>query len=130
MTSPFKWYWNHGSEPESYQGGLATRDEAIAAARADDAHVSFTIVEANKKVPTTDIFTAEDVIERYEEHNEGCWGEDGSMIVAENAEKKELETMLSDALSAWMDKHDLHGRAFMFDDMRNEEYFPAERTAQ
>ncbi|CAN7301035.1 hypothetical protein LJR231_001532 [Phyllobacterium sp. LjRoot231] len=132
MTNPFLWYWAHGAEPESYSVvDVSTREAAIAAARADDAHVhGFTIIEANKKVPTTNIFDADNVLEQYEEHNEESWGEDGSMIHAESAQKAELEKMLADALWVWMGKHGLHGHNYCFGETRNEEYFPAERTVQ
>lgn len=125
MTKPFFWYWASGQEPESYAGETSSREAVIAAAIAEGAQEDgFTIIEANFKTLATNVFSAENVIEQYEELNYECWGEDGSMIHTTKEQDAELEGMLNQALLTWMDKHEMHGYPFAFHTTRNKEYFP------
>lgn len=119
----YKWYFGGGSCPEMYMAE-ESRESAIAAGWSSYPEGDFTVVEADKAKPTCDVFAADWIIERYEECNEECWGEDGADIATTIAQERELEKQLGETLRAWMDKHDLHGRVWSFGNTRNEEYFP------
>lgn len=118
------WYYGVGREPEVYYGGENSREEALKQAWGEYPEGGFTIIEADKSVPTFDVLPADYVLERYEECNEECWGEDGADISPTGEQERELEKALADALQAWMDKHKLRGRVWNFGHMRNEEYIP------
>jgi hypothetical protein len=64
------------------------------------------------------------VLEKLEEHNDECWGEDGVEIKPTPAQGKELEGALSAVLRSWLRKHDLTPPVWAFGHMRNMEYFP------
>ena len=125
----FKWYFGGGELPESYLAETS-KDAAIAAGWASYPEGDFTVVEADKAKPNFDVFPADWIIERYEECNEECWGEDGADIAPTIEQERELETQLGETLRAWMDKHNLHGRVWMFGETRNEEYFPRKADAE
>ena len=123
----FKWYYAVGTlEPETYTGACASREEAIAQARAEDGDAyGFVIVEADKSVPHCDVFDADHVLEQFEESNEERWGEDGPDLGDTPAQHRDLEKMLADAFEAWFTKHNIKREGWNFDVMRNEEKFPA-----
>lgn len=130
----FKWWWAVGtSEPEIYHGPCDTREEAIDTARGDyGAELGFVIVEADRSVPTCNIFDSDRVLEDYEEHNEECWGEDGADLGPSGEQQRDLENMLRDTLDAWFKKHSISQRGWAFSDQRNQETFepePATKTA-
>lgn len=126
-NNPMYWWMGYGKEPESYQGPYATKDEAIAMGKVE-AHAEgagFTIVEANSKVMSVDIFDSLWIDEQLEEHNEECWGEDGMPhLVSLPEHSRELEQALAATLKAWLDKYNLWPHVWSFDVMQNEEYFP------
>jgi hypothetical protein len=127
----FKWYWGSGPEPECMWGAEDTRDAILRVARLE-AGGPFLIQCADKALPSTSCFDADQVIEQYEEHNEGCWGEDGAEVDATPEQKRELEAKLADCLDRWMRKHGAHGRAWSFGVVRHSEFFdeqPAEASA-
>lgn len=120
----FAWYFGIGKHPDVYYAGGDTREQTIAQAWGDYPEGGFSIVEADRAVPSFDCFRGDRVLEDYEEHNEECWGEDGADIDASAGECRELEVALAATLQAWMDKHDKRGKLWSFGDTRNEEYFP------
>ena len=122
----FHWYWGYGVEPEVMYGQEDTRDAILQVARLESDGAAFTIVEADKQVPDCNIFDAGRVLEDYDDHNEECWGEDGSEITPTREQELELESALGAVLKNWMDKHALHGKAWAFGVQRNREYFPAQ----
>jgi len=119
----YLWYYGGGSQPDMYYAA-DSRDDAIKQGWGTYPEGDFSIVEADKAVPSFEVLPADYVIERYEECNEECWGEDGAEINATPAQERELEAALGAALQAWMDKHNLRGRVWNFGHMRNEEHFP------
>lgn len=119
----FKWYFGGGAQPEYYTQE-ESREAALRAARIDYPEGDFTICEADKAVPSHDVFDGGHIIERFEELNEDCWGEDGAEIHPTGEQRRELEAALSATLKDWMDKHGLNGRVWSFGTTRNEEYFP------
>lgn len=125
----FLWYYGGGKEPETYHGAEKSRDEAIHQAWGEYPEGDFTIAEADKAVPTFGVLPADWVLERYEECNEECWGEDGADISATGDQERELEKILGEALEMWMDRHGLRGRVWNFGQTRNEEYFPRKEVA-
>lgn len=120
----YRWYYGAGKEPEMYDGSELTRDAALSQAWGQYPAGDFTILEADKTRPTFDVLPAGWIIERYEECNEECWGEDGAEIHANPEQERELERALGKALKAWMDKHKKLGRVWAVGNTRNEEYFP------
>ena len=122
----FKWYVAEGKEPEVYQETCDTFEEALAIGKRDYSKWGFTIVEADKALPTCDVFDADQIIERYEELNEDCWGEDGAEISPTSAQQRELEMRLSLVLKEWMTEHDLSGRAWSFGETRFEQFYPGQ----
>ena len=127
----FCWYWGRGQEPEHCHGPEDTREAILQVAELEtEGRGDFTIIEADKATPSTEMFSCGDVLEQYEEFNAECWGEDGADFhhVTPDAER-ELESALSAALYAWMEKHDCHGYAYLFGRQRNVEYFPAKAGA-
>lgn len=124
----FKWYWGYGSEPESYYGEEDSREAILQVAYDESDGRAFTIIEADKSIPTFNIFDADRVIEDYEERNEECWGEDGFDGGLPSKLKRELEVRLSNTFKRWMEKHGLT-KTWAFGTSRNQEYFP-ERTAE
>lgn len=122
----FFWWWATGSdsEPETYNGPCATRDEAIAEARGNDGEeLGFVIVEADRAVPSNEIFDVDYVMERYEECNEECWGEDGMDLDVTNEQGRDLEKMLAETFDAWFKKHGIGRCGWCFETMRNQETF-------
>lgn len=123
----FQWYWGWGQEPETFSGTFKSGDEAAQAARAAVAHdfdcEGFTVVEADKTLTRSDVFTAGEVLERFGMRNEECWSEDGFDPVVSDADRRDLEGKLADCLGRWLRKHNLHrGRAFHT--VRVNDYFP------
>lgn len=121
----FNWWMAIGHDPEAYTGPYDSRDQAIAQAKSEDGdRDGFTIAEADKSIANGNPFDADQILERFEEVNEECWGEDGMEVHPTNAQATELEGILFEAFTMWMDRHKLTPRPFRFDTMRNEEYFP------
>lgn len=123
----FRWWMAIGKGPESYTGPYDSREQAVMQALSEDGReCGYTIVEADSSKAGHDVFCADWTLERYEECNEECWGEDGADIEATPAQKRDLEAMLAAALEAWFDKHGNRPRPWAFGTMRNEEYVPPE----
>jgi hypothetical protein len=123
----FKWYWGRGSEPDVYWGGEDSREAIIEVARDDVDGESFTIIEADKSIPTFNVFDADNVLDSYVDHNEECWGEDGPDFDATLVAKNELELALANVLQEWMRKHSLI-KTWSFGTSRNQESFPEEKS--
>lgn len=127
----FKWWWGYGQYPAFFcDRSFDTRDEAISDARSAHPLGGWLIVEAveaikaDPEVTTTDIFDSDKILERYFEYNEDCWSPNGPGIAPTREQELELEADLKNSLTAWMDRHNLHGRVWTLALMRNEEYFP------
>lgn len=121
--NPFNWYYTQDQEIWQPAG---SRQNAINCGRDEYEGGAFYICEANLQQLSDGFFDAELVVEKFEEHNEECWGEDGADITLPAAEAvKELEDALAKAFSAWRAKHLPHLKAWAFDEMRNEELIPA-----
>jgi len=119
----FAWYMAIGKNPESYTGPYASREQAVMQALSEDGkEYGFTIIEADQVKSSDDIFDADHVFERFEEYNEECWGEDGADIEATAPQRADLERMLSEALTAWFEKHGTRPCSWAFGNTRNEEY--------
>ncbi|GLQ09217.1 hypothetical protein GCM10007913_11490 [Devosia yakushimensis] len=121
-TGVYKWYWGHGPFPEHYHGGVATGDEALALAREHFPNGDFCIVEADKTLPSTDCFDAGDILDRFEDKNIECWGENGFDTPITSAEKRELEQKLADCFARWLRKHGL-ATGHNLNDIRKTDYF-------
>ena len=122
----FKWYWGRGSEPDVYWGEEDSREAIIQVARDEGDGECFTIVEADKSIPSFDVFDADNVLDNYYDHNEECWGEDGPDVEATLVAKQELERALANIFQEWMVKHKLT-KTWSFGTMRNHEFFPEEK---
>lgn len=121
----FGWYWGYGEEPEMMYGPEETRDAILQVARSESDGAGFTICEADKSVLSFDIFDAGQIMDQYEEHNEECWGEDGSDVALTRAAEQSLEAALAATFEAWAKANDATGKAWAFGTTRNTEYFPA-----
>ncbi len=120
----FQWYWGRGREPECMWGPEDTRDAILQVARTESDGQDFTICEADKSVPSFNIFDAGQVMEQYEEHNIECWSEDGPDIAMTRDAEKDLEAALADAFEKWARANDAVGNAWCFGTQRHTEYFP------
>lgn len=123
----YVWYFGAGDCPEMYYAA-ESREDAIKQGWISYPEGDFTIAEADKAIPSFDVFPADWLLERYEECNEECWGEDGAEINATPTQERELEKIMGDALEMWMDRHNLRGRVWSFGNTRNEEYFPVKEV--
>lgn len=123
----FKWWYGYGQDPKSYMGPCDTREEAIATLRNSGGG---TIVEADKAIATSYIFDIDDVMQRFVEANEECWGEDGCETNHTREQSNELENMLGAALEAWFEKYPAaKPEVWNFGTERNREYIaPKEET--
>lgn len=122
----FFWWWAYGtSDPEIFNGPFGTREEAIEAAKSSDGEITgFTITEADRCIPRVDIFSADEVFERFEERNCECWDEDGGPGVdCTRDQEKDLEAMLAAAFEEWFKKHQIQRAGWAFGVMRNTEVF-------
>jgi hypothetical protein len=82
---------------------------------------AFTIVEANKETLRPLEFDGDDLMERFDEHNETCWGEDGMDEAVPHDAVAELVADLNRAAKAWLDRHRADIKVWCFGDQRNEE---------
>ena len=119
----YQWYYGVGAEPEYFYGGYGSREEATRAGWLNYPEGDFAVTEADKEAPSYNVMPADWIIERYEEYNEQCWGEDGADIAPTPEQERELEALLGAALELWMKKHDLSGRVWSFGHTRSKEYF-------
>lgn len=119
----YKWYYGGGSCPENFYAAEGGRDDAVREGWANYPEGDFTVCEADKALPSFEVMPADWIIERYEECNEECWGEDGADIAPSNEQERELEAAMAETLKSWMVKHGLQGRVWNFGNTRAEEYF-------
>lgn len=119
----YQWYYFSGEEPEYCRGGFGAREEAVAQGWLEYPEGGFSVIEADKQTPSFDCIPGDWVVERYEECNEECWGEDGADIAPTPEQYRELEASLAAVLEVWMKKHDLTGHVWSFGATRNQEYF-------
>lgn len=124
-NEPWQWWWGEGEQPERYHGPCNSRQEAIDEALSSNTappYSLFTICEATVGRLDDNHLDADWVIERFNEHNEDAADPDGDGVIDQTTpeQDRELEAMLKAAWVAWREKHNL-GRAFMFDQTRNEE---------
>ena len=125
-SRPWRWYWGYGSQPEVYQGNVATRDEAIAAAMTaaaaeDDRCLDcMTIACARPMKLADDCFDADNVLDTWHDQNEDAADEDGELSMKpSHQQKQELERALEAAFTAWRTRHVL-GQAWSLE-FRSEE---------
>lgn len=122
----FWWWWQIGTDncPETYRGPCETREQAIAEAQAEEGNeLGFVLVEADREVPSCEIFRADRVLDDYGEHNEECWGEDGADVQCTGAQERDLEEMLAATFDAWFKKYKISQRGWCFATQRNQETF-------
>jgi hypothetical protein len=120
----FKWWCGGGQQPEAYSGPYDTREEALTQGKADYPEGHFTICEADKATVSFDMFSAGDLLERLDEHNLECWGEDGMDVHLKPEQERSLEAHMAAAFEAWMDQSKETPSAWCFGETRAEEYFP------
>lgn len=100
------WWWHQGAEDccEVYSGSAPTRAEAETAARAEgepDGEEVFCLIYGGKEKLSYDIFDFDHVHERFGEHNEEAWGDDGCECSATSAQQLDLERRLEVAFREW-----------------------------
>lgn len=116
---PLQWWW---SENEESYFPAGSREEAIAEAVAsiEEPGSTFQICRARRGVLRNNFFSAERLLEEFEDHNDELWGPDGPDAKVPPAAGAELERMLSEAFAAWHAKHRPY-RAWSLVDMQDEE---------
>lgn len=121
----FFWWWAVGTrDPEVCTGPCDSREQAIAEARGNDGNEEgFIILEADRMVPSTEIFDADDVLGRYGEVNEECWSEDSFDLECSREQERDLESMLNETFAAWFEKHGIGRGGWAFHTVRNKETF-------
>lgn len=125
----FKWWWGYGTEPETCHGPFDSREAAITDANGADGN-GFTIMEADKAVPTYDIFDAGQVFERFIECNEEVFHEDdGVGGPSEVPVDRELEIALMDVFRKWVETHDAAPAVWYFGVTRSQQYILPEKEA-
>lgn len=128
----FAWYMGAGKDPESCHGPYATREDAIAEGRGYGHDNGFTVMEADKAVPS--LPDADDLISEFLDNNEELADPDGDCFGTDFKASREQEDELTAAVQLvfrdWLDKHKLWPTVWAFGAMRNQEYFaPAEVSA-
>ena len=121
----WRWYWGRGGDPEVFNEAGDTREEALGEAESeygdDERPATVTICEGRPEALSDDCFFADDVLERWDDHNAEKASEDGELHMdPDAAQKRELEEALRDAFSAWRKKHGL-GRAWTLETRKVEE---------
>lgn len=100
----FRWYVAHEEEAEYFDASADTREAALAEGLKKYGDTPFVLIEADKFILSYDIFDAYRIIEKMEDHNEECWGEDGLDMGEDfdGASRLELEAFLAAALQGWL----------------------------
>ena len=126
VPNPYLWFHAPYADSESWDGGCATRKEAIEEGRIEYGNSDFAICEANKALVSpnfNEAFYAESIIEELVDNNEECWGENGQGV--ENyGPVSDLRRRLCTAVTGWLIQHPWKGHNF--DDVRIREEIPAE----
>lgn len=122
--SVYLWYWGAGDEPTAWKGPFPSGDQAMAAARSAALADGFTIVDADRIVPTIEgIFDAQDILGRfYGNTNYDIWATEPADIILTGIEKAELELKLKDCLHRWLRKHCLDDKTKLHT-IRARDYF-------
>ena len=126
VTNPYLWFYAPHGAAESWEGGCATREEAIDEGRESYAPCSFVICEANKAMVGpffNDGYLAENIIEELIEKSEECWGE-GDQNMEAHGPTDDPARRLRDAVAGWLTEHPWKG--WNFGDVRRQEEIPAE----
>jgi hypothetical protein len=122
------WYYAGSEDAEHWFGALATRDEAIAAGKADHGQDPFWVCFGCKMKHALDVFDddLDGVTCAFENANEDMFGEDGQGSPEEewtDKQRKDLAARLNATFAAWAKEHG-HDRAYMLD-MRSAEQVPS-----
>lgn len=105
------WWWGEGDEPEVYHGPHSSREAALADAEGNaEAGSTVTLCTAQHVPLQDDIFTADEIMEKFEDYNEQCWGEDGpnASLTLPPGAVKELESMINGAWKQWREKYEAY----------------------
>jgi len=120
----FRWWWSENQEDWT---PAPTREAAIAAARARCEGGAFYICKADQEAFTDDIFSADDIKDMFEVHNEEVLNPDDTLPSDLPDEAwAELTGALRDTFAAWRQKHQ-PWKPWALANIQNEEHFPAER---
>lgn len=112
---PFRW-WVSSDGGEMFHTECETRDEAIREARGYGGSI---IAECQQQDFDLGL-TGDNVIEQLYSQNEEIIG-DGDFIQCTKEQTKDLGDMVTAAILAWADKHNIHTTAWTFGDVRNRE---------
>ena len=123
MTDWLWWYSFDGGE--RYRGPCVSREQAIQDGRdevgEDYDYEEFEICEARKGRLQTALFR--NIGERLDDLNDDVGDPEGDANSADvtDAQWRDLERRLNDAVSAWADANDIHKNVWMFAETRNHE---------
>ena len=118
----FRWYWGATDAPETFHGPFDTADLARATAASARPQGDYSVVEADRPVADAHIFSADEIMARFEERNAFCWDGEGFNVALTSFEKDELTAKLGDCFARWLRKHALD-RGTMLHQIRAKDYF-------
>jgi hypothetical protein len=126
------WGWWAGADcGERFSlGPFATREEAVDEGRRYWGGDTFDIIEAIQGEPNLRV-SGNDLLEWLDERNEDHWDKDGDCTVftsdISKEARRELGNVVSAAIAAWVERHNVSVKSFMFADTRNEDVIQEDR---
>ena len=117
------------------RGPYGTRAEIVAEL---DGHLpgeTFTIIEASKGRCDYRVFCVDSFFQALDDANYDNLDHDGDGTVIDTVtpeQERDLESMVNDAIEAWIKKHSLETEPWVFAETRNEEFYvvqPANATS-
>lgn len=126
------WYYASSEDAEHWFGARATREEAIAAGRAEYPDQAFHITIGDKMMHQLDVFDndLDSVVSAFQNTNEELFGEDGQgdpETEWSDAARRDLANRLNDTFAAWAREHG-YDRAYMLDLRAGEMILPEQHA--
>lgn len=118
----FLWFWGAGENPTVWSGSHYSGDEAQKYAEGFHPKGDFTIIQADRQIIDTAIFSSDDLFLALGLRNRACWPR-GVVPAAGDTEKSELEAKLADCLDRWLRKHGFDTTTDL-STIRTRDYFP------
>jgi hypothetical protein len=112
----WSWFYAMAEDAESFHSA-ASREDAIKLGMSEYDE-QFFVCEARRAPLKDDIFSADYVLELFEERNEESWGEDGADCKASSEQVDELISNLDNTFAAWRAKYRPY-TAYCLTDFRN-----------
>lgn len=117
-ANPLRWWYSSAEDAETWSPA-ASREDAIEQANGDQCD-PVVIMQARYKSFDLDVIDPEDLLDRFEAHNDECWGEDGPSRKFTPETLKELNAWLRGVIAAWFSSTQPY-EPFMLGDYQNQE---------